>query len=97
MVVKTVLVRKIKIPRVLATEIDDYLRSNLTVVKPANIPANVCRDSTDLAVIGTAVAARAEYLVTGDSDLLSLKRYRKVRIVSPRQFWEAIRRKGRKR
>ena len=73
--VNTVLARKIRIPRVLADEIGDYLGSNLRLVKPAEVPTDVCRDSTDLAVIGAAVAAGAEYLVTGDSDLLSLGRH----------------------
>jgi uncharacterized protein len=41
----------------------------------------VCRDPNDDFLIETAVAGGADYLVTGDEDLLSLKEYRGVPIV----------------
>jgi predicted nucleic acid-binding protein len=37
-------------------------------------------------VIACAVAAGADYLVTGDSDLLVLKQYENITIISPRNF-----------
>jgi predicted nucleic acid-binding protein len=37
-------------------------------------------------VLGTAVAAGADYLVTGDAGLLAIGEYRGVRIVSAREF-----------
>jgi predicted nucleic acid-binding protein len=37
-------------------------------------------------VLGTLIAAKADYLITGDDDLLALaERYS---IVSPAQFWK---------
>jgi putative PIN family toxin of toxin-antitoxin system len=56
------------------------------IVIPAAIPADACRDPGDLAVLGTAVAGGAQVIVTGDKDLLVLKEYRGVLILSPRQF-----------
>lgn len=46
----------------------------------------VCRDADDDNILACAVAAKAEYLVTGDADLLSLKSYQDVRIITPRDF-----------
>ena len=44
------------------------------------------RDAADQQVLGTLLAARADYLITGDKDLLALVgRYP---IVSPAEFWE---------
>lgn len=57
-----------------------------TLVAPAGVPAAACPDSKDLQVLGTAITAKAEYLVTGDRHLLELKKYRGIRIVSPREF-----------
>ena len=37
-------------------------------------------------VLGAAVEGRAGMIVTGDQDLLALKRYEGVRIVTPREF-----------
>jgi putative PIN family toxin of toxin-antitoxin system len=46
----------------------------------------VCRDETDHAILETAVAAQAGYIVSGDRDLLDLGEFRKVRIMVPRDF-----------
>ena len=48
-------------------------------------------DPKDDMIIATAVAARADYLVTGDRrHLLVLGQYEGIRIVSPRAFLEAL-------
>lgn len=46
----------------------------------------VCRDPDDAHVIQAAVAANADWLVTGDRDLLDVTRYGRARIVDPRGF-----------
>ena len=46
----------------------------------------VCRDADDDNILACALAAKAEYLVTGDADLLVLKRYQGIRIITPRDF-----------
>ena len=47
---------------------------------------DVCRDADDDDIIACAAAAKADYLVTGDSDLLVIKSYQGVKIVTPRDF-----------
>lgn len=42
----------------------------------------LCRDVDDNAIVECAVAAGAGYLISGDEDLLSLRTYRKTRIVA---------------
>ncbi len=46
----------------------------------------VCRDETDHAILEAALASRADFLVTGDRELLALEIFRKTRILSPREF-----------
>lgn len=46
----------------------------------------ICRDADDDNILACALAAKAEYLVTGDADLLELKRYQDIRIITPRDF-----------
>jgi len=41
-------------------------------------------------VLATALAGKADVIVTGDDDLLVLKRFRGIPIVSPRQFLELL-------
>lgn len=49
-----------------------YLRS-VMVSLPESLPARVPADSDDSPILSSLLVARAEYLVTGDSDLLVLK------------------------
>lgn len=51
------------------------------VVRPTSIP-RIAPDPDDDVVIGTALAAKADLLVTGDRPLLSVGEYQGVRIVS---------------
>jgi uncharacterized protein len=57
---------------------------------PVRLEQAVCRDPDDDVVLGTAVAAKADVIVTGDDDLLVLRRYRGSRILSPRRFLEFL-------
>ena len=63
------------------------LRSRFEIVEPATIDEEACRDRDDLPVLGTAVAARCDVLVSGDKDILELETFRGIRIVSPGAFW----------
>jgi predicted nucleic acid-binding protein len=47
-------------------------------------------DPDDDVVIGTALAAKADFVVTGDKPLLSVGEFRGVRIVSVRQALDAV-------
>jgi len=53
-----------------------------TMVKPSDIPRVVDADVDDDAVIACAVAARAQAIVSGDSDLLRLKKYAEISILT---------------
>ena len=46
----------------------------------------ICRDSDDDLILACAKEAAADYIVTGDEDLLVLKNYGWIRIVTPREF-----------
>ncbi len=50
------------------------------------------RDSDDEVVLASAIAAEAEILVTGDSDLLDVADKTQIlQIMTPRTFWEGAR------
>lgn len=46
----------------------------------------VCRDPDDDHLLASAEAGRADYLVTGDEDLLAIGHYRNLTIISAREF-----------
>ena len=55
------------------------MRTDALVVEPDPSVSGVCDDAEDDHVLGTAVAANADYLVTGDRGLLRVGEYRGVR------------------
>lgn len=50
----------------------------------------VSSDPDDEKYLEAAIACQADYLVTGDRDLLSLKKFGTTRIVSPKEFVEVL-------
>jgi uncharacterized protein len=55
------------------------------IVEPEGRDAGL-RDAADQQVLGTLLASKADYLITGDKDLLALAE--KYSIVTPATFWE---------
>ncbi|MGB7293993.1 MAG: putative toxin-antitoxin system toxin component, PIN family [Candidatus Aminicenantales bacterium] len=80
--------KKLKMPDEKTRLIIDYLRESGVSGQEASVPKNSCRDEEDLPILGLAQEVGADFLITGDKDLLILKRYRGIPIVTPREFWE---------
>ncbi len=59
-------------------------------VEPQPLGERVCRDKSDDVVLATGLAGKADVIVTGDDDLLVLKKFRGIRVLSPRQFLELL-------
>ena len=87
-----VLVRKLGVSDGRAAEVRAWLEGFVTDA-PATArdrrPRLRLRDASDVPVVESAVAARADLLVTGDADLLEADL--PIRAVSPRAFWEMAR------
>jgi putative PIN family toxin of toxin-antitoxin system len=62
------------------------LLSAEAVPLPHEPAPGVCRDPDDDYLLGCAAAGGADYLVTGDDDLLAVRQYRDVAIVDARTF-----------
>ncbi len=69
-----------------ATAFLKQLRARVRLVVPTPLAAPMSRDADDDAVLATAVAARATVIVTGDLDLLVLRRCQGIDILTPRDF-----------
>ncbi|MBI5725315.1 MAG: putative toxin-antitoxin system toxin component, PIN family [Planctomycetes bacterium] len=65
-------------------------RVQIELVEPALVDAGACRDKDDLPILGTLLAGRADCLVTGDKDLLVLKKFRGIEILSPRMLYKRL-------
>jgi putative PIN family toxin of toxin-antitoxin system len=89
--INSAFLKKVKLPHEIIHDITDYLRDVAETVKPDQIDTSVCRDRHDLPVIGTATKGNVDFIVTGDADLLALKSYRGIHIITPRELWNRLR------
>jgi putative PIN family toxin of toxin-antitoxin system len=70
-------------------EIQDFIDSLAflaDIVEPLTAKEQKLRDEADQPVLGTLLASKANYLVTGDKDLLAISNI--YPILSPAQFWQ---------
>ncbi len=57
-----------------------------TVEVKFRVKGVVCRDEDDLKFLKCAVSGKADFLVSGDKDLLSVKEIEGVRIITPAEL-----------
>ena len=92
--VETNLSKKLRLPSQLIRDITEFLSENATLIDVDDIPQGVCRDPEDARILALAQKSGASYLITGDRDLLTIKKFASLKILSPRQFWEAVKRRN---
>lgn len=66
------------------------LVENFEVVVP-KMTVDVVADKKDNKIIEAALEANADYIVTGDDDLLRLRQYGKITILKPKEFLRKLR------
>jgi putative PIN family toxin of toxin-antitoxin system len=69
--------------QIVLSEIRDITK--LTTTAPLNSYLDL-RDRDDYHILEAAFSAKVDYLITGDKDLLSLKKILKFKIVSPEEY-----------
>ncbi|PJB32652.1 MAG: putative toxin-antitoxin system toxin component, PIN family [Deltaproteobacteria bacterium CG_4_9_14_3_um_filter_65_9] len=82
---------RIKVPPPIIASIEQLLRDQVVVPKPAKPHPLPIRDADDKWVLASAVAGNADVLVTGDADLLEMASRSSLPIVNPRGFWNMVR------
>ena len=86
-----VLTDRIKLPAATVAEALTLLRAQEVVPRPSQ-PADLpLRDTDDRWILASAMDGRADVLVTGDNDLLSVAASAPVQILNPRGLWELLR------
>ena len=91
-----VLQAKIGLPQADVRTILSFLRHHARVIAVLRAGTAVAvRDPDDAVVLGEAIAAGADVLVTGDKDLLQIEAPpARPRIVDPRGFWTMVAARG---
>ncbi len=80
---------KYRIPPTDRASFLDLLRAEAVILPRANA-VGVCRDRDDDILLATAAAGGANYVVTGDADLLAVGMFREVSILDARTFFDLL-------
>lgn len=89
------LIRVLHYPRIAtkvqkeAVDIDEIIRalvSSSIIVQPSRVPRAIEEDAFDNHFLACALAAQADFIISGDAHLLKLKTFQGVTIVSPQEF-----------
>ncbi|OGK99492.1 MAG: putative toxin-antitoxin system toxin component, PIN family [Candidatus Rokubacteria bacterium RIFCSPHIGHO2_12_FULL_73_22] len=81
--------RKLRMTPIEAGALIELLRRRSTLVTRTVAMAR-SRDPDDDKFLECAIAGGADYLVSGDADLLSLREVQDIPIVDPPTFWQAL-------
>ena len=81
------LVEKFNFPKREADQVTAFLRRASIVVVPTDLQSDVCRDPTDVPVLGTAVGGDCALLISVDRDLLDMQRIDEIPIIRPGEYW----------
>ena len=84
------LLNKFKFPLADANDFIEIITINSYIVEPKNKLKVVKEDPNDDKIIECAYEGGADYIVSGDKHLLRLKEYRRIKIITPREFIKII-------
>lgn len=82
------LTNKLRIQLDESERVQNFLHSGFNIIKPSGGRPIICRDEDDNNVLHIADYIKVDLLITGDKDLLDLKEYFGIKILTPREFIE---------
>lgn len=65
--------------------VKELIKENFSELYPSQT-VHIVSDEPDNRVIEAAIEGNCEYIVTGDNDLLRLKKFKKISIIDPNEF-----------
>lgn len=69
----------------------DFIKLNfINTGNYKKLTKKVSRDADDDNVLAAAGSKKVDCIVTGDKDLLVIKKYKNIKILSPRDFWSFV-------
>lgn len=84
------MVDKLKVPGDKIEAAVNQIRKGFNVDKPTSKMPTICRDKDDNNILQLAESINADYIITGDHDLLTLINFKGTQIKSPRDFWDTV-------
>ena len=86
--VRRILKDKFGAPRELIADVIWLLHQDTFISEAHPLGDIPLSDPADIAIVSSALNGEADVLVTGDKEMLALRRVGPLEILSPRQFWD---------
>ncbi len=73
-------------------KVNEYLETleNQSIFLEATTHFEICRDPNDNMILDLAFVAKADFIITGDEDLLTLNPFKATRIIKPSEYLKII-------
>ena len=88
--VRRILQVKFGVSDELIVEYLELIEQDAIMAEFKDLPHLPINDKDDIEIVAAAVSASAHVLVTGDREVQSIKSFKNVRVMSPREFWEEL-------
>ena len=85
-----VLIEKLRLPEAVVAGFLALVKAEDTIVESRKNPSIRIKDSDDIPILGCAIAGKADVFVTGDKELLELRKIEDLAVVSPRELWNRL-------
>jgi hypothetical protein len=66
----------------------NHLRINTTLTAESTLTHRLCRDKDDDHILAASIHAQVDCIISGDKDLLDMKKVQHISIVKPADFWK---------
>jgi len=83
---KEVINKKFNELTIVEGEFIKFIQDNFTIINPEKKLNIVKDDATDNKIIECAVAAKADFIISGDKHILDLRKYKNIKILNPSDF-----------
>ena len=85
-----VLKKKLKMPIRLVLEVVEFLKQEQPLYDAGTLPRVKIKDRSDLRILSNALKGGTDIFVTGNKELVTLEQVEGLQILSPRTFWEML-------
>ena len=85
-----VLTEKLRLPEAVVSGFLALLKAEGTVVESRKKLSIPIKDADDIRILACTIAGKANVFVTGDKELLDLRKFENLAVVSPRELWNQL-------
>ncbi|MEI6634309.1 MAG: putative toxin-antitoxin system toxin component, PIN family [Chlamydiota bacterium] len=91
---RRIMARKFHVTESLINEMVAFLQQDTIPAPDGNLIDIEIRDKDDVIILSSAIRAKNQVFVTGDKEVLALGKIGRMRILSPRGFWDTTKKKA---